>query len=44
MLTLIVTLICPALDMKYPFWANLIKKNKKCMLKMKFGSQTDYTE
>ena len=28
-------------ERKYPFWANLVKKNKNCLSKMKFGIKTN---
>ena len=27
-----------ALDQKYPFWANLVQKNKTCQFKFKFST------
>ena len=28
-------------ERKYPFWANLVKKNKNCQSKLKFGIKTN---
>ena len=41
MLNLMATFICPALDIKCLFWANLFQKNHNCLFKMKFDTYSN---